>query len=414
MAQSVALTEREQEIVDFWKNEGKHYLIPGSIILVLTGIIIGGFIFGAEQPFFTDNDNFLGYSTNIFTELLSAGITILVLDRLNQRRAINYLKNRLPILAKSLNNGVAVEAANEMWFSGWLDGENGLLKGADLRIADLQGAYLMGAELSNTIFWKTNLKQVNLSRANFEGANLVGANLEGAILRETNLKGAQLMGTNFEGAILRGVNLKGAQLMGANLRLVKWREPDFSDLDMTLVDLQHTHLSEANFEGAILRNANLQNATFREVNFRKIDLSGARCKRVTLRGDLTESNLANIHAYKANFEYSNLRFCDLSQSYLGGSSLKEANLQGTVFRHRTNLKGASLKAANLTGAIFAHDTFRDEVAAEFDENTILPDGTKYDPTQGIEQLTRFGAIVEPLTSDEIRERQKQLRDEQGD
>jgi len=46
------------------------------------------------------------------------------------------------------------------------------------------------------------------------------------------------------------------------------------------------------------------------------------------------------------------------------------------------------------------------VKAEFDENTTLPDGQKYDPEKGLEQLAQFGAIVKPWTEEQFAKRKQ--------
>lgn len=362
MVQTDILTAREQEIVDFWKNDGKHYLISGSIILVLVGIIIGGFIFGAEQPFFTNNENFLGYSTNIFTELLSVGITILVLDRLNENREISRLKKRLKVLAKSRNNAVAVGAIDEMRSHNWL--EDKLLEAVDLEMANLQHANLS----------EINLQKTNLELANLENADLTGANLNGANLKEASLLNAILQDTNFENANFSEANLNGAFMIRANLQSAY---------------LWQANLSGANLMGTNMKNANLENASLQALSMIGVDLENA----ILLRANLEGTNLAT-----ANLCCADLRLANMEDTYLG----------------EADLRGANLKQAKLRGAILAStETGNSKVfQAKFDENTILPNGKKYDLEQNIEQLARFGAIVEPVKDKRILQQWHDIDDNQ--
>ncbi len=75
-----------------------------------------------------------------FEILLGAGVTIFFIDRLNTHRAEESLKHRLIREAGSRSLDVAISAVEWMDREGWLTGEDGLLKGADLREARLQEA----------------------------------------------------------------------------------------------------------------------------------------------------------------------------------------------------------------------------------------------------------------------------------
>ena len=74
---------------------------------------------------------------------------------------------------------------------------------------------------------------------------------------------------------------------------------------------------------------------------------------------------------------------------LQGAHLFQANLQGADL-WGAKLQGAKLNNAHLEGAVVADF---DPLRTQLDENTILPDGSKYDPAQGLEQLKRFGVTV---------------------
>lgn len=96
--------------------------------------------------------------------------------------------------------------------AGLIDGEHGILVGANLRKFDLRFTELSSA----------NLRGADLSEANLGGANLIKANLNytnlrGANLREANLGGANLWGAILSKATLTRATLTKAKLQGANL-----------------------------------------------------------------------------------------------------------------------------------------------------------------------------------------------------
>src|SRR5690606_34681130 len=83
-------------------------------------------------------------------ELLSIALTVLIIERLNRRRAEQERKDELILQMGSPDHAFAVEAARIMRQKGWL--HDGSLQDADLVI--------------------TNLKRANLGHANLQAAVL--------------------------------------------------------------------------------------------------------------------------------------------------------------------------------------------------------------------------------------------------
>lgn len=141
-------------------------------------------------------------------ELLSIAITVLIIDRLNQRRAVAERKEELILQMGSRDNAFAVEAVRLLKHKGWL--EDGSLKHAHLEKANLTGAHLGRADLVRAFLINTNLAGANLGGANLAGAYLINANLEGAYLHGTNLAGANLIAADLAEARFYEANLEGA------------------------------------------------------------------------------------------------------------------------------------------------------------------------------------------------------------
>lgn len=156
-----------------------------------------------------------GYWTNIISTLLGAVLTIRILDKRNDYRAIRERKEELILQMGSPVNGFAVEAVRLLTLKGWL--EDGSLKGQRFWNADLRGAELMRANLSGSSLMMAHLEGARLFHANLDGATLTTASLQGAFMDETSLIRADLGGAQLQGSILMLADLRGAILTNADL-----------------------------------------------------------------------------------------------------------------------------------------------------------------------------------------------------
>jgi uncharacterized protein YjbI with pentapeptide repeats len=88
---------------------------------------------------------------------------------------------------------------------------------------------------------------------------------------------------------------------------------------------------------------------------------------------------------QANLQRASLESGKLQNAFLGAIDLRGASLVGANLQDAT-LWVADLRGANFTGAnLFRADMQRAKLNAE----TILPDGSHYDPDKGLEQLDPF-------------------------
>lgn len=154
------------------------------IIALLIGVL--GYI-NQYSGLFKPIPLFEEFYANLSTELVSIALTVLVIDKLNDRRVIQQEKDALILQMGSPINSIAREAVRMLRTRDWLT--NGTLRGANLRWADLQNAYLS----------KANLSDADLFRARLNGVHLQWSNLEGA----KGLKDEQLVHLhNLRGAIM--------------------------------------------------------------------------------------------------------------------------------------------------------------------------------------------------------------------
>jgi len=137
--------------------------------------------------------------------------------------------------------------------------------------------------------------------------------------------------------------------------------------------LIQARLYRANLKDANLRQAHLMASSLNEAELVGANLQGANLWLTNLQGadllgiNLKESSLLSANLQKVRLEFANLQEAVMREVNLQEASLFHANL------HRTNLSDANLQYSNL-------------VDAQFDETTILPDGSHWTPDT---DLTRF-------------------------
>jgi len=168
--------------------------------------------------------------------------------------------------------------------------------------------------------------------------------------------------------------LRSAELRGANLQKAPLRSADLSMAD----------LGEANLQGADLKWANLHDANLFEANLQDASLSATNLQKAALNyANLQDAMLLSANLQEASLHLANLQDAKLVGANLQGATLVGANLQ-EAWLFEANLQGADLSEANLRGALLA-TTETD--AAEFDEETQLPDYTQWSPQTDMERFT---------------------------
>ena len=154
--------------------------------------------------------------------------------------------------------------------------------------------------------------------------------------------------------------------------------------------LEEANLRDANLQGTHTGEANLQRANLRDAN-----LYGADLWKANLQGaDLGEAELQRANLWVANLQRANLNGANLQEADLNGAHLQRA-IFGNANLQRADLSSAELQRANLNGANLQRAVVTDfkDIVTLLDENTTLPNGAKYDPAQGLEQLELFGVTV---------------------
>lgn len=187
-----------------------------GIVLVVMSLAIGVFGYLRTQDSFEFNSFLEEFYANISSELGSVAITVLIIDRLNQRRQREEEKARLIRQMGNKVNGIALQAVEE------------------LRALEA----IKDGSLINVSLEEANLQGVRLGRVDLRGARMDFANLSGGHLFFANMERADMSGVNFSGAVLTGANLRYADLVAADLRGTLLSE----------ADLSHAKLDRAQFD----------------------------------------------------------------------------------------------------------------------------------------------------------------------
>jgi hypothetical protein len=203
---------------------------------LISGVIgLGIAVFGAVYRSSFAHDLIVTLFPNFGAGLVDITITVLIIDWLYERRDQQRERERLIRQMRSRDNGIALQAVEELRASGWL--EDGSLCGVNLVGANLAGAYLRRADLQKAVLRRASLKRASLGGADlrgadFEGADLQDASLDETLLQDTNLTPAQLVsayrlrgatlpdGTLYNGCFNLAGDRQDAQASG-----IRWDDP---------------------------------------------------------------------------------------------------------------------------------------------------------------------------------------------
>ena len=274
---------------------------------------------------------------------------------------------------------------------------NANLAGVDLSGKDLTGSILTGADLTNANLTGVDLSGKDLRNVNFTNVDLSGLNFRDAILIGVDLSDKDLTGTDLTNTVLTiedltspvkdksccsynftNANLSDVDLSGRDLSEIFFSGADLSNKDLTGTDLTNVDLSNMNLSNTVLRYANLTNVNFTSVDLSNKDLTGA----ILIGANLTNVNLTSVDLSNKDFSRTVLTNANLSDTdltsatfvdskdlngvILSNADLTNANLTG-VDLSNTDLTSANLTGANLTGADLTNANLTNAQL----ENTIL-------------------------------------------
>ena len=150
---------------------------------------------------------FKDFYANVSSSLVFITITVFVIDWLGERRDEQLLKAGLIRNMRSRDNGIALQALEELAEKNWLF--DGSLKNKSFRFANLDGVWLVGAELQSVIMFQAIVTNVVVHNTNLRSSNLAKAILGGSFSK-VDMREAQLSGTIMSEAKMEDVDFRGA------------------------------------------------------------------------------------------------------------------------------------------------------------------------------------------------------------
>lgn len=177
-------------------------------------------------------------------------------------------------------------------------------------------------------------------------------------------------------------------IFGLLVTLAQSQQEEKSEKTRLIIQLgsQSNSITLAASEELLVRGW-LRDGTLRNHGFIGANLQGLFLKGADFEGSyLNWANMKGVTLFGANLKDTHFFAADLCGALLGQADLNNADLMGVDLReadfYNSRLTGTSFFQADLRGASFAF--------AIFDENTVLPNGTKLDMNQNIqEQLDVF-------------------------
>lgn len=362
-------SSRREEIREIHKKYRFFYeMLAGAAVLLLC-VLFGAGAFGGEN---------IDYRMNLFTEGMGIVATVFIINRWYAHRERTSLQRRLIREAGSRSHDIAISAVEWMDREGWLSGEDGLLKGADLGGAKLAEARLESANLEGAILDFALLSKVNMSGARLARASLIDADLENALLKDTDLHGATMRFANLQGAGLPGANMEKISAVKADLSNTNLLNVALRDADLKLASLQGAFLMDTDFTGANLLGANL--ADVEEAN-----------QAIWERANLARVDLSITDLEKANMKGAILRYADLRSANLVGTDLENADFYGAYLQD-AQIRYWRVETENwlqdVSGSQETENTTRVFRVTNF-VGARLPDGTNFTEDMDVFEIQRF-------------------------
>jgi uncharacterized protein YjbI with pentapeptide repeats len=214
------------------------------ILLAIGGALIAGIAIGLLlYPR-------LEFMMSVWTEALGVGVTVALFALVNRWQIKRGRQQQLVDDVAGIDATAARAAVHQMARKGWLEGENGLLRGVDLTNAKLRETRLRHANLRGAVLTEAELREADLGAADLSGANLIKANLHAADLTAADLRGALLQNVIAQSAIFYRANASRANFFGARLNTANLREADLKEANLADADLRGANLGSANLERA--------------------------------------------------------------------------------------------------------------------------------------------------------------------
>jgi len=250
-----------------------------------------------------------------------------IISNYNNPKIISYLLSKINIdvdYKKVMNRekgDMPDKKGNYFYLKNTLGGTENILVGKDLRDADLSSMNLNGQDLTGANLSGQDLRNVDLSNTILRGADLSYSNLEGK-----NFQGQDIRGVNFSNANLKNADLRDAILskiiqcvfgkqydLGENFESLKFN--NFNCIKEVVINESiRTDFSNAKMSDVKIGKLNQEmNQKFFFADFSNTDLTGIQVSGIVFFGcDFNNALLENANVKKADFVQSDFRNAKMS------------------------------------------------------------------------------------------------------
>ena len=250
-----------------------------------------------------------------------------IISNYNNPKIISYLLSKINIdvdYKKVMNRekgDMPDKKGNYFYLKNTLGGAENILVGKDLRDADLSSMNLNGQDLTGVNLSGQDLRNVDLSNTILRGADLSYSNLEGK-----NFQGQDIRGVNFSNANLKNVDLRDAILSktiqfadfgkcmeGENYESVKFNAYNCIK-EVVINESIRTDFSNAKMSDVKIGKLNQEmHQKFYFADFSNTDLTGMQVSDIDFFGcDFNNALLENANVKKSNFVQSDFRNAKMS------------------------------------------------------------------------------------------------------
>ena len=264
--------------------------------------------------------------------------------------------------------------ANWTQVSGFLFGPKADLTSTSIEDIDFRGLNIDGA----------NFDLAQIYNANFNGMDLSVAKFTRSLIEESSFQGTDLSGVDFTGtavykisgtplALPEDFSIRYNYLFGPGVNLTT---QNFSNMDLTGLNLQGASLSASDFTNSNLSGLDLSETSMRYVIMNGTNLTNTNLAGVDLRGSLALNIIGDpigldptwqkLHGFligpganlsSVNFQNLDLRTAKFTDVVLAAANFSGANLAG-VDLSGINLTGVKFNNTNLTGADLSGTTLK--------------------------------------------------------
>jgi uncharacterized protein YjbI with pentapeptide repeats len=187
-----------------------------------------------------------------------------------------------------------------------------------------------------------------LEGADFSNADMTGVDLYQGVLTGLNFSGANFAGADLRDAFLSELDLSEADFSGALLRWAEVYESDFSGATFAGATFEAATIGRSTFQNANVRNALFEGAKCSECDFRDADIRGVNFRFARLRG-----NFSGAKAAGARFDDTRIWNSNFGGADLRSARFPSADLENLDFTN-ADVRGAEFELADLMGCDFTN------------------------------------------------------------